>query len=106
MANSALTTRRSLLKAAVAAPLITAPAALASASPAPGAAAHDFDANAYYAFLWFEMELLEQHIGCDRLDRRPLEAGRERSDAFLAASNIDDRRRWMGQCYQRSLSGR
>lgn len=75
MAANPSTTRRSLLKAGLAAPAVIA----ATTSHAQGGV----DPASYYAFLWHEMERVEEHVGVERLSSRLLDQGRDGMWLFL-----------------------
>ncbi len=95
MADRAYTTRRSLLKAAVAAPALVAVAATALPAPASTAADAGADLTGYYAFLWMEMELIERELGIDRLHHRTLWAGEASALKLQDGSTPDQRMQWL-----------
>lgn len=70
------------------------PAAAASTiifTPAPAAPPTTYTLHDYYAFLWLEMERVEQLMQIDRLNCRSLEKGRHAAELFLTRTNIVDR---------------
>lgn len=69
-------------------------AVLLSAAALPAEAAAAPDLEAYYSFLWQEMEAVEQRLGLDRLDIRALERGRSRANALLASTTLPHRHAW------------
>jgi hypothetical protein len=101
MADRAYTTRRSILKAAVAAPAFVAVAATGLSSPGTAEPTTAADLAGYYAFLWMEMELIEQELGIGRLDNRTFWVGEASALKLQEGVTPNQRRQWL-EGYARS----